>query len=171
MGAVATAAAGGVITWGHGRRYPDPEPACTLHYLERREFAIVSALSDALFPADNNIGPSGTEARVPEYVDRMLAAMGSDKAGEFRAMLLLFEHGTLAFGLRARRFTELPMKARERYLRRWEEARVYSRRILAAGLKTILGIAYFAHPDVQTALGMERLCATTADASPREEWS
>ena len=94
VGAVATAAAGGVITWGHGRRYPDPDPACPLHYLERREFAIVSALSDALFPADNNIGLSGTEARVPEYVDRMLAGMGSDKAGEFRAMLLLFEHGT-----------------------------------------------------------------------------
>ncbi|MDP6928524.1 MAG: hypothetical protein QF412_02360, partial [Planctomycetota bacterium] len=103
--------------------------------------------------------------------DRMLAGMDEDKSSEFRAMLLLFEHGTLAFGLRARRFTELPSKARERYLRRWEEARVYSRRILAAGLKTVLGVAYFAHPSVQEALAIQRVCATPADAAPREEWS
>lgn len=171
LGAVGATATGAVLTWGHGQRYPEPEPACTLRYLQRREFAILAALSDALFPSGNAIGPSGTEARVPEYVDHLLAEMDSDKAAEFRSMLLLFEHGTLAFGLRARRFTELPQKARERYLRRWEEARVYSRRMLAAGLKTILGTAYFAHPDVQEALGIDRLCATAADAAPRAEWS
>jgi hypothetical protein len=170
VGAGASAATG-LLLWGHGGRYPTAEPACALLYLERREFAILSALADALFPKDNPLGLCGTDVRVPEYVDRMLARMPSDKSTEFRSMLLLFEHGTLAFGLRARRFTELPQKARERYLRRWEEARVYSRRMLAAGLKTLLGIGYFAHPEVRKALGMETICATPSDAKDREEWS
>jgi len=171
LGAGTSVAAGGLLLWGHGGRYPSPKPACPLVYLERREFAILVALADAIFPKDNPLGLSGSEVRVPEYVDRMLARMPADKAAEFRAMLLLFEHGTLAFGLRARRFTELPQKAREKYLRRWEEARVYSRRMLAAGLKTLLGIGYFAHPDVKAALGIQKICATAVDALPREEWS
>ncbi|MEE2828317.1 MAG: gluconate 2-dehydrogenase subunit 3 family protein [Myxococcota bacterium] len=171
LAALGGAAGAGVLTWGHGGRYADPVPACDLHYLQRREFAILAALANALFPPGNDIGLSGTDARIPEYVDRMLAGMSQHKAAEFRAMLLLFEHGTLAFGLRARRFTDLSLPARERYLRRWEEARVYSRRILAAGLKTVLGIAYFAHPKVQAKLGMDRICASPADAVPREEWS
>ena len=170
LGAGGSAAAGGLLLWGHGGRYPLPQAAANLIYLERREFAILVALADALFPKENPLGLSGTEVRVPEYVDRMLARMPEDKSAEFRAMLLVFEHGTLAFGLRARRFTELPTRARERYLRRWEEARVYSRRMLAAGLKTLLGIGYFAHPDVQAAMGVQRLCATASDAQPRPEW-
>ena len=171
VGVVAAAGAGGAIALGHGGRYPDPVPACTLVYLARREYAILAALSDSLFPTGNRLGLSGTEARVPEYIDRMLSRMDPHKAAEFRSMLLLFEHGTLAFGLRVRRFTARPQKAREKYLRRWETARVYSRRMLAIGLKTMLGIAYFAHPEVQARLGIQRACATPADASPRQEWS
>ena len=108
---------------------------------------------------------------MPEYIDRMLADMRADKAFEFTTMLALFEHGTTAFGLRVKRFTDLDQKARERYLRRWERARVYSRRMLAAGLKTLLGIAYFAYPGVQEQLGIDRQCGSAADALPREEWS
>lgn len=163
-------AAGGLLLWGHAGRYPVPRPASDLLYLERREFAILSALADTIFPQGNPIGRSGSEARVPEYVDRMLARMPPDKAEEFKAMLLLFEHGTLAFGLRVRRFTELPPAAAQAYLRRWEEAQVYSRRMLAAGLKTLLGIAYFAHPEVQEMMGIQKVCATPADAQQRQEW-
>jgi len=171
VGAGVSAAASGLLLWGHAGRYPRPNAACELVYLERREFTILMALADTIFPRDNPLGLSGTDVRVPEYVDRMLARMPSDKSAEFRAMLLLFEHGTLAFGLRVRRFTELPPRAAQRYLRRWEEAQVYSRRMLAAGLKTLLGIGYFAHPEVQAAMGIQRICATPADAQPREEWS
>ncbi len=170
IGAGLGAATGGLLLWGHARRYPNPEPACELLYLERREFTILVALADTIFPRGNPIGHSGSGARVPEYVDRMLARMPKDKAEEFRAMLLLFEHGTLAFGLRVRRFTELPPAAAQRYLRRWEEAQVYSRRMLAAGLKTLLGIAYFAHPAVQEAMGIQKVCASPKDAQPRQEW-
>ncbi len=173
-GAVAAVGAAGSAGWlaqSHGRRYEDPQPACELKYLGAREYAIVAALANSLFPPGNSIGFAGTDARVPEYIDRMLDDMRPDKASEFTTMLLLFEHGTTAFGLRARRFTDLPQKSRENYLRRWERARVYSRRMLATALKTVLGIAYFAHPDVQARLGMYRMCGSAADARPREEWS
>ena len=170
IGAGLGATAGGLLLWGHAGRYPTPEPSCELLFLERRDFAILAALADTIFPYGNPLGRSGSAARVPEYVDRMLARMPKDKAEEFRAMMLLFEHGTLAFGLRVRRFTELPPAAAQRYLRRWEEAQVYSRRMLAAGLKTLLGIAYFAHPEVQKAMGIQKICATPADAQQRQEW-
>ncbi len=167
----ACAAAGSGLVAVHSRRYDDPQPACALHYLAPGEYAILAALANALFPPGNPIGLAGTDARVPEYIDRMLAGMRADKAAEFKTMLLLFEHGTTAFGLRVKRFTDLDRHARERYLRRWERARVYSRRMLAAGLKTMLGIAYFAYPGVQERLGIERTCGTAADALAREEWS
>ena len=41
----------------------------------------------------------------------------------------------------------------------------------AAGLKTLLGLAYFAHPDVREAMGTRRTCGSAGDAMPREEWS
>ena len=171
VAAVGMVGYGGASLVGHAGRYPEPEAACELLYLERREYAIVAALALALFPPGNPLGIDGLQARVPEYIDRMLAAMEPDKAGDLEAMFLLFEHGTLAFGLRVRRFTELPVRAREKYLRRWERARVYSRRMLVAALKSMVGMGYFAHPDVQQALGMERTCGTVADARPRAEWS
>jgi len=171
---IATAAVGGATATGfvisHSRFYADAEPAAALRYLERREYAIVAALADTLFPPYNALGLSGVEARVPEYIDRWLDGLDSDKASEYRMMLLLFEHGTLAFGLRARRFTDLPAPARERYLRRWETTRLYSRRMLATALKTSLGTAYFAHPDVRARLGVRSACRTPADEAPREEW-
>ena len=162
---------GGLSLVGHAGLYPEPEAACDLHYLERRECGIVAALALALFPPGNSLGIDGLQARVPEYIDRMLAGMERDKAEDMKAMFLLFEHGTLAFGLRVRRFTELPLRAREKYLRRWERAGVYSRRMLVAALKSMLGMGYFAHPNVQRALGMERVCGTVADTRPREEWT
>ncbi len=155
---------------GHGGRYDAIEPACELIYLRKREYTIVAALADTIFPPGNDIGLSGTDARVPEYIDRWLEGQGEAKAGEFRMMMMLFEHGTAAFGLRVRRFTNLSTQARENYLRRWETTRLYSRRMLAMALKSALGIAYFAHPEVQKRIGMQHRCATPADAHPREEW-
>tara|TARA_Y100001968_G_scaffold235068_1_gene218218 strand:+ start:1227 stop:1763 length:537 start_codon:yes stop_codon:yes gene_type:complete len=155
---------------GHGGRYRDVEPACELLFLQRREYTIVAALAETMFPAGVGLGISGIEARVPEYIDRWLEGQGEAKAGEFRMMLMLFEHGTAAFGLRVRRFSDLPMEARERYLRRWETTRLYSRRMLAMALKSAIGIAYFAHPEVKERLGIRHRCATPADADSRAEW-
>jgi len=155
---------------GHGGRYDAVQPACELIYLRKREYTIVAALADTIFPPGNEIGLSGTEARVPEYIDRWLEGQGEAKAGEFRMMMMLFEHGTAAFGLRVRRFTNLSTQAQENYLRRWETTRLYSRRMLAMALKSALGIAYFAHPEVQKRIGIQHRCATPADAQPREEW-
>ncbi len=161
----------GLTIAGHAGRYEEAHPACPLRYFTRREYRIVTDLANTMFPPRNALGITGTEARVPEYMDHMLAGMRADKASELRAMFLLFEHGTLAFGLRTQRFTELTPTDQERYLRRWERAQVYSRRMLVAGLKAFLGMAYFAHPAVRERLGIQHLCGSPADALPREEWS
>jgi hypothetical protein len=97
--AVSGATYGGVSLYGHAGRYPEPTAACTLEYLGKREYAIVAALSLALFPPGNPLGIDGLQARVPEYIDRLLAGMEPEKARDLEAMFLLFEHGTLAFGL------------------------------------------------------------------------
>ncbi len=171
VGGVALSVAGGFAAYGHSHRYSEVEPACELLAFTKREFQIVADLANILFPPGNPLGISGREARVAEYIDRMVAGMEEDKATETKAMFLLFEHGTLAFGLRTRRFTDLPVTEKERYLRRWERARIYSKRMLAAGLKTYLGLAYFAHPDVRARLGAKRLCGSAADSVVRAEWS
>ncbi len=171
---IAVAALGGgsavVFGIGHSGRYADVAPACELMFLQRREYTIMAALANTMFPPGNAIGLSGTDARVPEYIDRWLDGQGESRSGEFRMMLMLFEHGTAAFGLRVRRFSDLPSSARERYLRRWETTRLYSRRMLAMALKSALGIAYFAHPEVKRRIGVRHRCATAADARPRAEW-
>ncbi|MCO4772491.1 MAG: gluconate 2-dehydrogenase subunit 3 family protein [Deltaproteobacteria bacterium] len=171
VGGIALVGAVGYTAHGHAHRYEDVEPACPLRAFTRREFQIVADLADVMFPEGNALGITGREARVPEYVDHMVAGLERDKATEMKAMFLLFEHGTLAFGLRTRRFTDLPPREKEKYLRRWERSRVYSRRMLAAGVKTLLGLAYFAHPAVRERMGVHRACGSAGDALPREEWS
>jgi hypothetical protein len=125
--------------------------------LARRELALVSAVADAMFPAGGAIPPSGREAGVAGYLDRLVAASQPRQRMLMRALFFLFEHGTVFFpapgGLRGlRRFSALDPAQREAVLEQWRTSGLFVRRLCFTSLRALCTLGYFASPEVLRAL-------------------
>lgn len=150
------------------RGYP-PAPAGGL---APREMALVSAASDTLFPGGGPIGPSGSEAGIPAYAARYVAAVPAPTRALMRALFALVEQGTLLFPAPGRggfrRFSSLDTPQREAVLEAWRTSRLFARRLVFTSLRAILTMGYFADPRVLTALSLQPRAidapVTTADA-------
>ncbi|MFQ5513346.1 MAG: hypothetical protein ACE5FG_02825 [Myxococcota bacterium] len=143
------------LGWGYAR------PERPLEILHAGEYAFLAAVAEASLPPGGAPAPSGTEAGIPEYVDRYLTVLPRRLRRLMRALFFLLEHGTLLFpagGLTGmRRFTCLPPTSRTRYLDGWRRSRLYARRLAFTSLRSVLGMAYLAHPAVQRDLGIAPL--------------
>ena len=135
--------------------YPAPERPARL--LSRRELATLDAVALTLFPPGGAVEPSGREAGVAAYVDRLAAASMPRQRGLMRQLLFLIEHGTLLFpapggisGLR--RFSSLSQAQREAVIASWQTSRLFPRRIVFTSLRALCTLAYFADPAVLRAL-------------------
>jgi hypothetical protein len=127
-----------------------------IRQLHRREYAMLAAAADTVLPRGGAIEPSGTDAAIPQYVDRYLAHVPGGKRLLMRLLFFLLEHGTLFFpagGLSSlRRFSGLPHDSRVTYLQGWQRSQLYARTLVFTSLRSILGLAYLACPEVQRAL-------------------
>ncbi len=131
-------------------------PAPGLSVLTRAEARVVDALADVLFPGVH-FPVSGREAGVTREVDRIVRdVMDPMRAQGFRYLLRALEWGTLAS--RGRRFTDLPRADQLDVLEAWVTPEVVPRRVAAESIKAVLGMAYFAHPQVQAAMGWRTGC-------------
>ena len=143
-----------------------------LRVLSAGEVAFLAAAADATFPPGGAIAPSGSDAHVPEYLDRYLAAVPPKLRRLMRLLFFLLEHATLIFppggstGLR--RFSSLPPAARIAYLASWRQSRLFPRRLVFTSLRSILGLAYLADPAVQRALNLapKRIPSPPSDGTP-----
>lgn len=128
--------------------------------LSALECEVVAALADAFFPGVH-FPLSGTQAGVPAAVDRIVAeVLEPVHAQGFRAILRALEWGTVAS--RGRRFTGLTRSEQLDVLETWTEPTVLPRRVAGDSLKAVLGMAYFAHPDIQAAMGWRVGCGGEA---------
>ncbi len=129
-----------------------PAPRIRVARLRRSEVAFLSAAADALFPRGGPIEPSGTDAGVPEYVDRYLGEVPAKLSLLMRCLFLLFEHAS--FFVRApgrggmRRFSSLSPEQRVAVLERWQRSRLFPMRLVFTSLRAILTMGYFASPEV-----------------------
>lgn len=138
---------------------PDGAPAQAGGVLTRQELAALTVLSVALFPPNTAFGPDGQEAGVAGYVDRYIAQLRPIDQKIVRALIWVYDQGTVLGGsLRSVRFMA-PEQARA-YVLGWESSRFTWRRDLAMSLRTVLGMGYFAHPQVRAAIGIDEPCVT-----------
>jgi hypothetical protein len=136
-----------------GYPLPSPPPTC----LSRREIATLTAVADALFPAGGAIEPSGIEAGVAGYVDRLVTASQPRQRLLMRALFFLIEHATLLFpapggisGLR--RFSSLSPAQRTASIEAWQTSGLFARRLVFTTLRAICTLGYLADPAVLRAL-------------------
>lgn len=139
---------------------PDAAPANAGGVLTRHELAIVEALALAHFPPGNPFALDGKEADVAGYVDRYIAQLAPVDQKIIRALFWLYDQGTVMGG----RFTPvrlMPPDVARKYVMAWETSRMGWRRDLGMSLRTVLGMAYFAHPKAKAALGVVDACGSS----------
>ncbi len=136
---------------------PDSAPAVEGGVLTRMEMAAVEALALGFFPPENPFGIDAREADVAGYVDRYIGELAPVDQKIVRSLFWLYDQGSFAQGyLRPARFLS-PDEART-YIRSWEFSRLGFRRDLGLSLRTVIGMAYFAHPRVREAIGITEPC-------------
>ena len=136
-----------------------PPAASDCPRLRRGERALLAAVAEAVFPPGGAIACSGLDARIPAYVDGLMAHAHPRSRRLMRLLFFLFEHGTLVFpapgGLRGcRRFSSLDLEWRIAVLEDWAGSRLSARRLAFGNLRGIVTLGYFAHPPVLRQLGL-----------------
>ncbi len=136
---------------------PDGAPALEDGVMTRGELAAVQALALGFFPPGNPFGIDAREADVAGYVDRYLGLLSPIDQKIVRSLFWVYDQGSFL----GRRFKPArlmnPDEARA-YIRDWETSRLGFRRDLALSLRTVIGMAYFAHPAVKKAIGIIEPC-------------
>jgi hypothetical protein len=135
-----------------------PPPPRRFHSLLRGEAAFLAKAAEATFPAGGEIPPSGLDADLPDYTDRLLAASHPRMRFLMHLLFFLVEHATLFFpapGRRGwRRFSALGAEQRAMALEGWRTSRLFPRRLVFASLRAILTMGFFAFPPVLRQLGL-----------------
>ena len=126
--------------------------------LASRELALIAAVSDAIYPQGGAVPPSGTEAKIPLYADRYVAAVPAATGLLMRLLFFLIEHATLIFagpGLSGRRrFSSLAPDQQVAVLEGWRVSPWFLRRLVFTSLRAIVTMGYFAEPRVARSLGL-----------------
>ena len=127
--------------------------------LRRAERALLAGVAEAVFPPGGAIAHSGLDARIPAYVDALVARAQPRPRRLMRLLFFLFEHGTLIFPasgglLGRRRFSSLGLERRIAVLEDWAGSRLSARRQAFGSLRAIVTLGYFAHPPVLRQLGL-----------------
>lgn len=120
--------------------------------LTRPEVLALRAMAEALYDPRGTGMVAAAFASVLEEIEAWLRAPDVVTRSALRALLVSVELSPVRFGFGARRMSQLPLRARVRYL-----AALDAKSATALDLwKTLLGSAYFAHPIGAAELG----CAT-----------
>jgi len=147
------------LAWGY------PRPIERYHSLMRWEAELLANAADATFPPGGAIPFSGVEADLPGYTDRLLTASHPRIRLAMHALFFLVEHATIFFpapgGGGHRRFSSLGREQQVAALEGWEHSGMYLRRVVFTSLRSILTLAYFAHPPVLRRLGLAPLAIDT----------
>jgi hypothetical protein len=135
-------------------------PATPLEYFTPREFAIFTAIADALIetPADapgKPHCPTIYEAKLAEKADHYMARNVVDAQKDFHTLLGLFDNALAGFffcGTTAP-FSQMDLEHRRAYLAKWESHSIPLLRSGFIGLKKLTMSCYYASPETWEAIG------------------
>lgn len=123
--------------------------------LSARDRRLIDALAVTLYPG--NPGPPGDTVGVADFVDRYVQeGLEPTMARVLRGLFFALEWGAVAGA--GGRFTSLSPARRTACLRAMEEGGAPALRSAVFGLKSIVNLAYFDHPAVRDAVGMDLVC-------------
>ncbi len=119
----------------------------------RGQRRVLTAFIEALLPADVGLrgGPSAPEVAV--RVEEFAARIGAHAVLGLGLLLVVFDLSPPLVWLRFVRFVSLDAGERVRYLRAWDESRLYLRRAMLLLLKTVVTMVYGSMPEVQMGIG------------------
>ncbi len=147
-------AAGALAVCAGTVRLGSPSP--DLRVLSRDERLLVDALGEALWPEGNPIGIPWVGA---EHVDEVLAVtLLPVSVLAFRYALRGLAWGSLLTG---RSISARSALERVELLHAWSEGPL-PERLSHDGIKVVLGMAYFNHPSVMEALGVNFRCSVSS---------
>jgi hypothetical protein len=140
------------VAWGY------PRPARAYRCLMRGEAAFLTGAAAAMFPRGGAITPSGTDADLTGYVDRLMTVSHPRIRLLLHLLFFLVEHATLVFaapGRRGRRrFSSLAEDQQVAALDGWAESALFARRLVFNSLRATLTLGYFGYPPVLRQLGL-----------------
>ncbi|HLL54776.1 MAG TPA: gluconate 2-dehydrogenase subunit 3 family protein [Myxococcaceae bacterium] len=116
-------------------------PGARPHVLSEKELAVLAAVTDRLFPAEPG-WLSTRDARLAERIDKELSFQSPRMQSDFKAALLLVEHGGLLHG-GFTRFTRLSPAEQDARLERMAEGPELERQVVGA-LRVMGNFFYYA---------------------------
>jgi len=142
-----------------------PRPQRRYRTLFRGEAALLASAAQAMYPPGGAIPPSGLDADIPGYVDRLMAASHPRIRWLLHLLVFTVEHATLLFRAPGytgwRRFSSLTSGQQVAVLDAWARSPLFFRRLVFTSLRSLCTLAYFAHPPVQRQLGVAPLAIET----------
>ena len=90
-----------------------------------------------------------------EYIDRYVGYFPPHLKMGFPLGLLLLEYGSFLFAGKLKRFSMLAPEEREKYVKGWIDSRWQLRRELIRGVKALVMVAYYSHPEVMEHIGYD----------------
>jgi hypothetical protein len=138
------------------------------HFLRPKEYEMIRAVGDVIYPEGGTIPYSAYQVGVPEFVDEYLAKMDPQKQRLIHMLLILIQWGPILFLRRARRFIYLSRREQAEFLGWMENSRFYFIRICLLSVRTLLGLAYLADARVLKAMGVFAVCKYPGDPRPIE---
>jgi len=145
-GATLLAAGGGLAAWLSAGYASLLEPGDVPVALSIKEFAVVRALVDALFPEEECF-PSGLSLGVAQRVDEELWAASDFTRDALKDGIQLMEHLPPLYG-KAHRFTALDREARAEVFDAMLRSRSSTVRQIAVALKQMTHLFYYGHERV-----------------------
>ncbi|MDP8256848.1 MAG: GMC family oxidoreductase N-terminal domain-containing protein [Candidatus Alcyoniella australis] len=124
--------------------------------LSRRQQLIVEAIGEAMLPEGGAISPSAKQAGVLKYIDEYIVKIAPFYAFGIKALLVMLEQATLIFVPSWRRFSQLSVEERQRYLAGWEESKLYLRRTMFTSVRALFSMGYLDDAEVQKQMGVYR---------------
>jgi len=134
-----------------------PQAGESQYVFSASELAIVSALGEVLFPEGNAIGLSWRDVNLGQEVDRLLGEVLDPKVvSPFRYLLRFVQYGCVA--QTGKTFSACSPEKRAALLRSWGRPGSTYRKAGITSLKSVLGMAYFNHPQVLKTIGWRSAC-------------
>ena len=124
------------------------------HNLSNWSRNILRALAEVVMPRDDKFKPDLVDYSV-EFIDRYVGYFPVHLRLAFPMGLLLLEFGPIIFQRRFTRFSKLPLDERAKHVEMWVESNMAARRDLIKGVKALVLVAFYSHPQVMDHIGYD----------------
>lgn len=129
-----------------------------LNHLNKTQQIIVNHIAVTMLPPGGILKLSVREAQVVQFVDYFLSHFPPLARNLIGIFFYIVEIAPFLFIFKFKRFTQLQIKDKTRYLMVWENNRFYWIRMGFTLLKMMISFGYCSHPEVKKRMGYFEPC-------------